>query len=114
MAQFRINFESPWYLLLLIPAVAFTLIPYFRSAKKYRKNRNRITSIVLHMIVMVLGIAVLAGITFEYQIPKKENALILLVDKSSSGEGNVNSQDDFVYEVLKSADSKVKLASPSV
>ena len=109
MAQFRINFESPWYLLLLIPAIAFTLIPYFRSAKKYRKNRNRITSIVLHMIVMVLGIAVLAGITFEYQIPKKENALILLVDKSSSGDGNNSSKDDFVYEVLKSADSKVKV-----
>ena len=109
MAHFKIDFQSPWYLLLLIPAIAFTLLPYFRSPKKYRKNRNRITSIVLHMTMMVLGIAVLAGITFEYSVPKKENALIILVDKSSSGEGNTSTKDDFVYEVLKSADSKVKV-----
>ena len=109
MAHFRINFQSPWYLLLLIPAIAFTLIPYFRSPKKYRRNRNRITSIVLHAIVMVLGIAVLAGTTFEYELPKKENALILLVDKSHSGESAASDKDSFVYEVLKSANSKVKV-----
>ena len=111
MASFRIVFENPWFLLLLIPAAAFTLIPYFRSPKKYRRNRNRITSIVLHLVVMVLSIAVLAGIVFQYRIPNKENELILLVDKSSSNvEQKVEqSKDDFIYEVLKSTDSKVKV-----
>ena len=109
--SFRIAFENPWFLLLLIPAVAFTLIPHFLSPKKYRRNRNRITSIVLHLIVMVLSIAVLAGITFQYRIPNKENELILLIDKSSSNTAQKveQSKEDFIYEVLQSTDSKVKV-----
>ena len=111
MARFSIAFENPWFLLLLIPAVGFTLIPHFLSPKKYRRNRNRITSIVLHLIVMVLSIAVLAGITFQYRIPNKENELILLIDKSSSNAAQKVEQnkEDFIYEVLKSTDSKVKV-----
>ena len=30
MSNFRIEFSNPWLLLLLIPAAALALIPYFR------------------------------------------------------------------------------------
>ena len=58
MGNFRINFTHPWLLLLLVAAVLLTMIPHLRIAKKYRRNRNRITSLVLHMIVLVLSILV--------------------------------------------------------
>ena len=109
MRHFSIQFENPWFLLLLIPAIAFTLIPYFRSAKKYRKTRNRITSMVLHALIMVLTISVLSGISFRYDVPNKEAELILLVDKSDSGTKSDELKDSFVYDVLNSAGSKYKV-----
>ena len=69
MTNFAIKFSNPWFLLFLIPAIALTFIPYFRSAKKYRRTRNRIVSMAVHMVFMVLCITVLAGITFEYDVP---------------------------------------------
>ena len=103
MYNFSIDFIYPWLLLLLIPAVALTLIPYFRLSKRYRKTRNRITSIVLHLIVMTLSISVLAGMTFQYDVPNKENELIVLVDVSDTEEQSAAARDEFVYSVVRDA-----------
>ena len=109
MFNFSINFERPWFLLLLIPAIAFSLIPYFRSNKKYRRNRNRIVSIVLHMTAIILSITVLAGIDFQYDIRNKENEVIILVDKSDSNEASDTLKDDFVRQVIRDAYDDFKI-----
>jgi len=109
MKNFSIQFENPWFLLLIIPAIAFTLIPYFRSAKKYRKTRNRIVSMALHAVIMVLSISVLAGITFNYDVPNRETEVILLVDKSDSNNKSDELKNSFVYDVLNLTDSKYKV-----
>ena len=109
MLNFRIAFEQPLLLLLLIPALFFGVLPYFRSPKKYRRTRNRITSVVLHCTALVLGILVLAGITIQYDVPNKENEVILLVDKSESNEKSDDLKDAFVAEVLKSTQSSFKI-----
>ena len=100
MQNFSIKFSNPWFLLLLIPAVAFTLFPYFRMNKRYRKTRNRITSMALHLTVMLLSITVLSGITLEYDTPNAENEVILLVDVSdSSDQKAIEERDYFVRTV---------------
>ena len=109
MLNFRITFEQPWLLLLLIPALFFGVLPYFRSPKKYRRTRNRIVSVVLHCTALSLAILVLAGITFQYDLPNKENEVILLVDKSDSNEKSNILKDDFVAEVLKNTQSNFKI-----
>jgi len=109
MTNFRINFERPWFLLLLIPALILTLLPYFRLAKKYRRTRNRVVSIVLHMMIMVLSISVLAGITFQYDLPNVENEVILLVDTSFSGSEEEMAKNEFIEEVVNSNDGSFKL-----
>lgn len=40
MHDFQIVFSHPWLLLLLIPALALTLIPYFMLSKKYRTDEK--------------------------------------------------------------------------
>ena len=109
MINFDIKFSNPWLLLLLIPAAILTLIPYFRMNKRYRCTRNRITSIVLHMIIMAITIAVFSGLTVEYDLLNKENEVILLVDSSQSGDINAEKKEDFIKAVIDSSDDKYKL-----
>ena len=46
MVHFRIHFSYPLLLLVFLFGAVMTALLYFRLSKKYRKNRNRITSIV--------------------------------------------------------------------
>ena len=100
MYNFSINFSYPWLLLLLIPAVALTLIPYFRMAKKYRRNRNRVTVMVLNLIIMVLTVSVLSGIDIAYQVHNDQNEIILLVDVSDTEDTASDRRDQFIQTVL--------------
>ena len=100
MRNLEIHFSHPIVLWLIVVAAILTLIPYFRLAKRYRKTRNRITSIVLHMIVMVLAVTTLAGIRFDYEIPNDENEIIVLVDMSETEEQSQQARDEFVRVVL--------------
>ena len=109
MLNFRIAFEEPWLLLLLIPALFFGVLPYFRSPKKYRRTRNRIASVILHCVALSLAILVLAGITFQYDLPNKENEVILLVDMSDSNEKSNSTKNEFVAEVLRNTKSSFKV-----
>ena len=110
MTNFQINFEHPWLLLLLIPAIALPLLSYFKLSKRYRCTRNRIVSLTLHLIVMFLSIAVLAGLTFSYYKPNIENEVILLVDVSySNTEDKQEDVDSFIKSVVDTSNSKFKL-----
>ena len=110
MTKFRIIFSHPWLLLLLIPAIGLTLLSYFRMNKRYRFTRNHVTSIVLHLVIMVLSIAVLAGIIFGYSIPNNDNEIILLVDASySTSSDSQDDVDEFVRDVIDSCDTMFDL-----
>lgn len=100
MQNFSINFSHPWLLLLLIPAVLFTLIPYFKLSKRYRRTRNRVVSITLHLLVMLFAITLLAGILFTYTVPNKENEIIFLVDVSDTEEEVAQNRDEFLELAL--------------
>lgn len=105
MTNFRIVFSNPWLLLLLIPAVALALIPYFRVNKKYRRTRNRVISIVLHCLVMLLCVSLLAGISFRYSVVNAENEIILLVDASYSNAEQKEEKDAFIKDVVEQGGS---------
>ena len=109
MMNFKINFEYPWLMLLLIPAALLTIVLYLRLNKKYRRNRNRIVSIILHSIVMLLCISVLAGMTFSYEKVNKENEVLILVDASESNEDAEDEKNAFVRSIINECSSRFKL-----
>ena len=84
----------------MIPAFFLTLFPYFRIQKKYRRNRNRIISMVLHLVIMVFCITVLSGMYFTYDTPNTNNEVLILVDMSYSNSDNSDMKDDFVKSVI--------------
>ena len=96
-------------MLLLIPALFFTLFPYFRIEKKYRRTRNRIVSVVLRCIVMSLAIFMLSGLTFKYETPNKENELILLVDSSYSNRESSEQKQVFIQSVIDKCGEEYKV-----
>ncbi len=103
MTRFSIHFDNPWLLFLLIPAIAFTLLPYFRLSKKYRRTRNRIISMVLHLVVMTLLIFVLSGVQIWTHIPVDTNEILLLVDVSDTQNEMQDRRDAFISTVLADA-----------
>ena len=109
MSNFTINFEYPWLLLLLIPLLFLALFPHLRTAKKYRRTRNRIVSLVLHCIICVLAVLVLSGLTFEYDVKNEENEVILLVDVSHSARETDTKRDSFVKSVIDFNDGNCKI-----
>ena len=96
-------------MLLLIPAVFFALFPYFRHSKKYRRTRNRVVSIVLHLCVMILCISLLAGISFRYEIPNTKNEVLLLVDSSFSSQEAQQKKDEFIRSAIDEKLDSVKM-----
>ncbi len=109
MSNFTITFDYPWLLLLLIPAFGLTFFLYFRKKKRYRRNRNRITSMILHLIVMTLCIGVLSGIGFSYELVNTENEILLLVDMSSSGEQTERQREQFILDAIDECDGVCNL-----
>ena len=109
MTNFSITFSKPWLLLLLLPAALLTLIPYFRLNKRYRCTRNRIVSMALHVVIMVLAVALLAGLGIDYDLPNDKNEVILLVDASFSEEALTEEKNQFIKDVVDSNNSAFKL-----
>ena len=94
---------------MLIPAFALTLISYFKLNKRYRFTRNRIVSIAMHLVVMVLSILLLAGMTMEYYKPNTEVEVVLLVDYSYSLDDSEGEVDEFIKDVVDSCNSQYQL-----
>lgn len=109
ISNFRIEFSRPWFLLLLIPALFVTLFPYFRLAKKFRRNRNRVISTVTHAVAMTLCITLIAGITFSYDVPNRENELLVLVDLSDSSKEKEEAKGEFLQSVVNACDKNTKV-----
>ncbi len=109
MSNFRIAFSHPWLLLLFIPALIFTFWPFFRIAKKFRRSRNRIISVTLHTLAMTLCILLLAGITFEYEVPNKENELLIVVDVSDSGSVREEQKNEYIQSIMQVCDGNYKV-----
>ncbi len=101
MQGFSIQFAYPWLLLLLIPAAVLTVLPYFLLSKRYRRTRNRIISMIMHGLVMLLAILALSGITFHYSIHNDENEVLLLVDVSDTEDYCSDRRDRFVEQVVQ-------------
>jgi len=109
MTNFKINFSQPWLLLLLIPAFALTFFLYFRISKRYRRTRNRIVSMVLHLIVITLSTFVLSGIHFTYEIPNLQTEVILLVDSSYSGDKTEDKKEQFIQSAINDSKGVCKI-----
>ncbi len=100
MNSFKILFASPWLLLAYIPLIALALIPYFRLPKRHRRTRNRVTSLILHLIIILLTIPLAAGICFETEKTLDTFDVIILADVSDSNTASLSAMDEQIKKIL--------------
>lgn len=104
-----ITFKYPLLLLLLIPSIIFALYFYFKLPKNRRLNRNRIVSMVLHIIVLVLITLVFSGISYNEEYISEKNDVIILVDSSDSNSHNEVEINNFIQEIISESSDKHKI-----
>lgn len=109
MTNFKFEFTHPLLLLTLILAIGFALFTFFRSGKRFRKNRNRIVSLACHIVIMVLCICVLAGITISYDHPNTDNEVLIVVDVSDSEVEAVERRNAFVKSIIDEGGDMFKM-----
>ncbi len=109
MNNTSIIFAQPLFLLVLIPGLFFAFFPFFRLKKERRRNRNKITSLVLHIIILVLCTLVLSGFSIENEQSLKKKETFILVDVSSSTDNNEEAIEEFIQTVLDDCDSNSKV-----
>ena len=90
------KFEQPWLLLLIIPAAFVMLFPYFRLKKQHRRTASRITSLVLHSVIILLCGFMVSELTFDYSHAAVKSDVIILVDASDSAKPSKARMDEFI------------------
>jgi len=103
------EFVNPWFLLVFIPGAALALITHFRLKPSKRRNRNRITSLVLYFVVLTLSTLVLAGFTIKEEDSLKKKETFIVVDVSRSVGNQSDDIDKFVADLLKDVDGNNKV-----
>ncbi len=84
MIHIELSFERPWFLLLLIPALAVIFVPYLRLPSNRRKTWKKILPVILHTVLVILLVLIISGLTFVRNVD--EQAVMLLIDVSDSTE----------------------------
>ena len=109
LTSYSLSFKYPMLLLLLIPAAALTVLPYFRLRKRRSRTIGRIISLCVHIVVILLSTALLTGLTFHSSEDGKKPDLLLLVDMSDSMYYLTDRVDGFVKSVLERNNSSHKI-----
>lgn len=109
MSNFTVNFSNPWLLFLLIPALLITLIPFFRIPKKFRRTRNRVISVSLHVLTVIFCVALIAGLYFTFTVPNRENELMVVMDVSDSNEEQAEKKEEYLQTIINMCDENYKI-----
>ncbi len=104
MSSFRIYVAHPWLWLLLIPVVLLSLWPVLRLPKVRRFTLNRTISLVLHLIVGTILVALLAG-TSVY-LENNHTNTIILADVSHSTSDSRMVLEAYVQELMQGTESE--------
>ena len=109
MYNFMINFAYPFLLLLIVPGIGVLIYFYFSAGKRYRNTRNRIASIAIGSVVVLLSTFLMSGMTFDYQVKNNDNELIMVVDNSYSSNSSNHKKNEFVKSVIDNIGDIAKL-----
>ncbi len=101
----KITFDNPYLLLLMIPIIALAFIPYLRLKPKRRHTRNKVTSLILHCLIIVLACFVLSGIE-GHSVENVDSEIIFVSDYSDSTKEVHDEMNEYVTSFIDDSRNK--------
>ena len=93
----NISFDNPYWLLIAIPMIAALLIPYFISVSRDNKSRGFVSSLAIH-IVIILSLS-LAAAGLVHTTVKTRTKVYILADVSYSSSRNLDEIDEYIRKI---------------
>lgn len=90
----NINFDNPFLLIIGIPLILITVIPYVIAIRKDNRTPNNTISFVIHLFISVLLTLAMAKTTYEIIIT--ETNIYVLADCSYSSFNNLDKIDEYI------------------
>ena len=102
-----INFDNPLLLLVFIPMVLLTVIPYVIAIRRTNRAKGPKISLALHLIISAILTLALAGLSTTTVIT--ETNVYVVADVSYSSNGSLDRIDGYIGEIEKSLPKNSKL-----
>lgn len=109
LAKLSFKFDNPYWLFAILVGLILALIPFFRIRKDKRYTRERIVSMILHVLILTLASFVLAGFSIHEDQTLKNDETLILIDVSDSNYHNSDEIADYINDVIEQADAKNKV-----
>lgn len=93
----NISFDRPYLLLLAIPLLLITLIPFFIAIGKTNRSRGAVASLILHIFLSLIISLVAAGASITRVIT--ETNVVVIADVSHSTADRLDTIDSYIKEV---------------
>ncbi len=106
LAKLSFKFDNPYWLFAILVGLVLALIPFFRIRKDKRYTRERVVSMILHVLILTLASFVLAGFSIHEDQTLKNDETLILIDVSDSNYHNSDEIAEYINEVIEQADSK--------
>ena len=103
----NINFDNPYLLLLIIPAVLAIVIPYFITKNKDNKATTWLISLLIHIVIIVVVVLAVAGLSSESVLT--ETTVYVVADISYSSDRNLDKIDEYIQQIKNNLPEKTKL-----
>ncbi len=93
----NISFDRPYLLLLVIPLLLVTIIPFLIAIRKTNRTKGAVGSFILHIILSVVVSLVASGASISRVIT--ETNVIVLADVSYSTNKDLDTVDEYIRTV---------------
>lgn len=94
-----INFDNPYLLLIAIPLLLLIVVPFAIAIRRDNRTKSVITSLILHVFMVVCIIFALAGT--EVTATVTETQVYVVADVSYSSKANLDIVDEYIEKVEK-------------
>jgi hypothetical protein len=102
-----VNFDNPWLLLLAIPLILLTVIPFIIAIRKENRQKSTIISLSIHLAIVLLVTLAAAGAMITTVLT--ETTVYVVADVSYSSERELDLIDEYIEDLEDNLPRNTKL-----